>query len=1359
MLVQTEHSNTPRWVDGERLHHLFEQRCDMSPTDIAAVAQDSQVTYSELDERANRLARYLFQRGIKAGDRVALIFDKSVEAYVAMLAVMKAHAAYVPLDAGFPNDRIAFILEDAGVRHLLSMSVFATKLGELSVETIFLDSEAKRIGEMPANRLSAGEIGDGTKELSYIIYTSGTTGKPKGVAVNQASICNFVRVAAEIYGYGPGDRVYQGMTIAFDFSVEELWVPLMAGATLVPARAGASLVGDDLADFLLEQRITGMCCVPTLLATIEKELPELRLLLLSGEACPQHLVTRWSRPGRRILNVYGPTEATVTATLAEVTPDRPVTIGGPLPTYTIVILDADTDALVAEGASGEIGIAGIGLAEGYLNRPDLTAAKFIPDFLGIPNNPSKRIYRTGDLGRINSDREVEYQGRIDTQVKVRGYRIELTEIESLLMEFPQVAQAVVNTFEPEPGAVELVAYYSLNKGADDLAPQEIRQSLGSRLPPYMVPAYFEKLDVIPMTTSNKADRKNLPAPSGRRLGGGDENFVAPRNDNEAKLAEALAKALKVERVSVTANFFKDLGAHSLLMARFCSDVRQNVGFSDISMRDVYSSPTIQDLAAKLESTSTIVTIQAPPVEAHIPTALEYYGCGALQALFYVGYGLLGLWILKVGFEWTYAAIDDFGTLYVRLLVFAVASFVGFSALPIAAKWLLIGRWKETSFPVWSLSYFRFWMVKALIRSAPAAALAGSPIYAIYLRLLGARIGRNVAIRSTQIPVTTDLFSVGDNTFLSKESMLVGYKAVGNRIHIGAIEIGANSFVGEASVLDIDTVMEDGTQLGHASSLQRGQRVPAGKHFHGSPAVETTADYCRIERRNCTALRRWLYTLLQIVPALMVAPVVIAIIFELAPYLWQQLVGAPLTSAPFVPSAPLAGMLAVASLLLLIVGLATGLAGVIYLPRLFNRFLQKDRTYVLYGVHYFLFGLVAGTSNVRLYNLLFGDSSAIVHYLRWIGWELNEVEQTGSNFGTNQRHDNPFLCEIGSGTMVSDGLSMMNAAMSATSFRLSHTKIGDHNYLGNNIHYPHDGRTGENVLLGTKVMIPIDGPVRENVGLLGSPAFEIPRAVSRDLELSTAMDDATRALRLHTKNRHNLVTIVTWLLSNWLFVFVTTIAGYAAIVAFPAYETLSLAAFTVVIALAGILFFAFTERASLGFKPLKPRTVPVLAPYFWAHERHWKFCESPLQSMFKGTPFKNVVSRLLGVKVGRRVFDDGAQFLEKTLITVGDYANLNEGVTIQGHSLEEGVFKSDYISIGSGCSLGTSAFIHYGVRVGENVVIDPDSFLMKGEIPEPGSIWQGNPAKAVGRRATEAASDRQVAQGKAPPVAATEKAAA
>ena len=302
-----------------------------------------------------------------------------------MLAVLKVNAAYVPLDAAFPAERVRFIIDDAEIKAIVSMTGFEQRLAPLEAQKIFLDKAKRRIDGKSAERLT--EVAPTADPVCYIIYTSGTTGNPKGVAIGHASICNFVRVASELYGYRPGDRVYQGMTIVFDFSIEEIWVPLMAGATLVPARPGLSLIGDELADFLRENRVT---CWPAARPCWRRSSRSCRCCACCWSAAKRarRISSRaGTAPGRTILNSYGPTEATVTATLTELTPDKPVTIGVPLPTYSIVILDPVEDKTVPTGELGEIGIAGVGLALGYLNRDELTMKKFIRDFLQIPEQP------------------------------------------------------------------------------------------------------------------------------------------------------------------------------------------------------------------------------------------------------------------------------------------------------------------------------------------------------------------------------------------------------------------------------------------------------------------------------------------------------------------------------------------------------------------------------------------------------------------------------------------------------------------------------------------------------------------------------------------------------------------------------------------------------------------------------------------------------------------------------------------------------------------------------------------------------------------------------------------------------------
>ncbi|WP_168595984.1 Pls/PosA family non-ribosomal peptide synthetase [Rhizobium sp. SG570] len=1298
----------------ERLDIVFEQLAERFGSLPAVISDGRAWTYQEINKRANQFARLLMDKGVRPGQRVGLLVDRSAETYIALLGVMRAGAAFVPLAAAFPEERMALIIEDADVELVVTIDAYSSRAKQLSVPFVLIDAADAEITARSDAPLQPNAVPSASDDTCYILYTSGTTGKPKGVVIKHQSICNFVRVAAAAYGYRPGDRVYQGMTIAFDFSAEEIWVPFAAGATIVPAPGQLTLVGEELADFLRMNDVTCMACSPTLLSSIESDVPGLRLLLVGGEACPHNLVMRWTKRGRQILNTYGPTEATVTATMGVLVPERSVTIGAPLPTYSIVILDPLVSELAEPGESGEIGIAGIGLAAGYLNRPDLTEQKFIADFIGLPNNPSKRIYRTGDLGRINDDGEIEYQGRIDTQVKIRGYRIELGEIEAVLLDQPAIAQAAVTTWEIEPGRMELVAYYASKTGLPPISRADIARALKQRLPDYMVPSYLEELPAIPMTVSNKADLRQLPKPTGVRLAA-ERTVVPPRNDDERFLAETLSNVLKFDDVSVEDHFFDDLGANSLLMARFCARVRTRKEWATASIRDIYLHPTVALLAQHLRIPEERTTAINEPCLTHRASNLAYWTCGAAQLLFYGLYSYFGLLLFNYGLNWVYDKLDEPLSLYLRCALLSGGVFFGMSGAAIIAKWLLVGRWKPEAFPIWGLRYYRFWVVQTMIRTAPVVLFRGSPLYSLYLRLLGAKLGRNTVIECRSVPVCTDLISIGDNTILRKESMILGYRAQSGYIHTGQLTIGRDAFVGVGSTLDIDTRIGDGAQLGHSSSLQRGQSIPDGEHWHGSPAVPTTADYCKVRNVSLSKARRILYEAAQLV-ALFTVVTPLPLLFH---SYWENV------SDDYQETI---GIVAIGTTVTLFGYIAVSLLAATLLPRLFRFFLKPGRTYSLYGFHHWLQATIELSSNSRILNLIFGDSSAIVHYMRSIGWKLNKVTQTGSNFGTNQQHDNPLLCEIGTDTMVSDGLFMINMHKSATAFRLDHTKIGERNYLGNNIYYPPDGRTGENCLLGTKVMVPIDGPIRENVGLLGSPSFEIPRMVNRDKELIAGVDEDARRSRLKRKNLYNTMTALLFLATQWVMLFATLAIWDRALNYYTEWAEIALFAAVVLTSAITIPFYIFVERASLGFGKLKPQMTTIYDVTFWHHELHWKLSDSPITGLFSGTPFRPMILRMLGVKVGRRVYDGGSNLTERSLVEIGDDATLNEGCVIQAHSLEEGVFKSDFIRVGKGVTLGPAAFVHYGVVMGDGSVVDVDSFVMKGEVLEPNSIWRGNPAK-------------------------------
>ena len=322
-------------------------------------------------------------------------------------------------------------------------------------------------------------IQDADNAPCYILYTSGTTGRPKRVIISHASVCNFIDVCVPIYGYKSHDRVYQGMTLAFDFSIEEIWPTFAVGATLIAGPTDHRKLGSGLADFLIGQQVSVLCCVPTLLATLDRDIPSLKTLLVGGEACPADLVRRWSRPGRRMLNTYGPTEATVTSTWTELFPDTPVTIGVPLPTYSVHLLD-EVYQPVPPGSAGEICIGGPGVGVGYVNRPELTRERFITNPFQVSKSGNDKLYLTGDLGRLTPDGDIEYLGRIDNQVKIHGYRIELSEIEAILLEHGAVRLAIVNAVAGAGGVTELVAYVVADGDIDFL---ELRQYLFTSMPP------------------------------------------------------------------------------------------------------------------------------------------------------------------------------------------------------------------------------------------------------------------------------------------------------------------------------------------------------------------------------------------------------------------------------------------------------------------------------------------------------------------------------------------------------------------------------------------------------------------------------------------------------------------------------------------------------------------------------------------------------------------------------------------------------------------------------------------------------------------------------------------------------------
>ncbi|GGZ03439.1 Pls/PosA family non-ribosomal peptide synthetase [Streptomyces poonensis] len=813
----------------------------------------------------------------------------------------------------------------------------------------------------------------------------------------------------------------------------------------------------------------------------------------------------------------------------------------------------------------------------------------------------------------------------------------------------------------------------------------------------------------------------------------------PEAGIEGLLAEVLAEVVRTERVAADSNFFADLGADSLVMAHFCARTRKRDDLPSVSMKDIYRHQTVRDLAQALAAPAPASAAPPPPAPVDLvphvrASTMGYLFCGAVQFLAFLGYVYISALVIGLGYDWVTAG-SGFLARYLRAVLFGGGVFLGVCTLPIAAKWILIGRWTPRRIRIWSPGYLRFWLVKTLVRLNPLVLFVGSPLYTLYLRALGAKIGRGTAVFSTHVPICTDLLSVGDGTVVRKNVMLSCYRAHAGWIQTGPVTLGRDVYVSEATVLDIHTSMGDGAQLGHASSLHAGQSVPANQAWHGSPAQRCATEYRSVAPVRCTTWNRVSYSAAQLLAALLLyvplsvggAGLLTAEIPQLGAFTSADTLS--VSSWTFLADALLVSFVMYFGSLIAVLLLAATLPRLLHLP------LKADRTYRLYGFHYSLHRAIARLTNAKQLVWLFGDSSAIVHYLRAVGWNLSGVEQTGSNFGSEIKQEDPYLSSAGTGTMVADGLSMLNADYSGSSFRLSRVEIGADNFLGNDIAYPARGRTGDNVLLATRVMVPVDGPVRRNTGLLGSPSFEIPRTVERDTAFDHLRSGEELRRSLAAKNRHNAVTLASFLFARWLHTLVVLALFWAAADLYDSLGAAAIALATVLALLFTIGFTVVSERATTRFRRQRPLYCSIYHPDFWRHERYWKHALQDYR-LLNGTPFKSLWWRALGVRGGRRLFDDGCRMPEHTLVTLGDDCTLNLGTILQCHSQEDGTFKSDHITLGAGCTIGVGALVHYGSTVGDGAVVAADSFLMKGEQAGPGTRWAGNPARELAPRPAE-----------------------
>ena len=596
------------------VHQLFEAHAKANPNALAVRFETEELTYAELDQRANRLANYLIKLGVKPGVLVGVFVERSLEMLVALLGVQKSGGAYVPMDPTYPAERLSFVLEDAEVPVLLTQEKLAQNLAIAGARKICLDTDWDIINR-ESNKAPTANIT--SSDLTYVIYTSGSTGKPKGVEISHRAVVNLLSSMAKQPGLESTDTLLAVTTLSFDIAGLELFLPLSVGAKLIIASRETAADGNLLLARLINNGVTVMQATPVtwklLLEAGWDGNPRLKVLC-GGEAFPRELANELVKRGKSVWNMYGPTETTIWSATAEVkASDGPVVIGPPIDNTQFYVLDSRGE-LTPIGVAGELHIGGEGLARGYFRRPELTAEKFIRD--PFVTEPDARVYKTGDLVRRLADGSIEFMGRLDHQIKLRGFRIELGEIETALARYPGVREVVVIVREDVPGDKRLVAYVTSDQQA--ITVTALREFLTGKLPNYMLPSTVMRLDAMPLTPNGKIDRKALPAPQTGRSNR-ERDFVSPRTEQEKTLAAIWAEVLRLERVGTNDNLF-ELGADSLHIFQIAA--RANKAGIKIAPAQFLKYRTIASLLAQVENEAA--SGEKKPVPMIVPVSREKY---------------------------------------------------------------------------------------------------------------------------------------------------------------------------------------------------------------------------------------------------------------------------------------------------------------------------------------------------------------------------------------------------------------------------------------------------------------------------------------------------------------------------------------------------------------------------------------------------------------------------------------------------------------------------------------------------------------------------------------------------------------
>lgn len=1308
----------PNLLRDELLVEIFAASARDHATSLCMVSGGMRLTYADVAARALSIARGLRRKGAAPGKVVGLWMARGTELLIAQIAIAKTGAAWLPFDSDAPAERVAECLRDCDAVLLLTDDSHLTKAaGVMPCEVV---APQPLVDPNDVSDVDARALGCTPDHPAYMIYTSGSTGKPKGIVITGRNICHYLRSANEVYGLVASDVVFQGASVAFDLSMEEIWVPYLVGARLFVATPETMGEADKLPDVMEQAGVTVLDTVPTLLSMLPRDIATLRVIILGGEACPPSIAARWCKPGRRIFNSYGPTEATVVATIAEVRIGEPVTIGQPIPNYTCYVASESLE-LLAPGQEGELLIGGPGVAMGYLGRPDLTSEKFIDnpfDSSGFDNV----LYRSGDAVALDDNGDILFRGRIDDQIKIRGFRVELGEIESRLSDLEGVGQAAV-VMRNDDGMDQLVAFIVPEGGnSAGLEPKVLRAKLRDTLPAYMVPARYEAMTELPRLSSGKVNRnelkKTLLAPAEIT-----EEQEEPRTETEAKLLEAAKAVLPPQSIPFDADFFIDLGGHSLIAAKFLGKVRERPELAAITLQDVYAARTLRAMAALLDGR---VSAMGPQRDLRYdpPPLRRRFLCGLAQALMLpVIFGIMTAKWLGVFISYMLLTDPDAKWWQEILTLMGVYVIINVSTifLTIGVKWLVIGRTKPGRYPLWGVYHYRLWVVQRFATLSHMKWFQGSPLLPMYLRALGAKIGKDVVIGDLDIGAA-DLITIGDRVSMGGKIKLSNAHVEGNELIIGPIVLHDDAYIGTSCVIENDCVVAEGGELRDLSAIPAGTHIDPWQIWDGSPARYTGMVNREelTEQANASPAKRGMLLFFYVAAFLIIPPIGLLPIF---PAFWvfdqtDEWLGI-VDRTSYLMSVPLMAWPMAFALVLTTVTLIVICRWVV-LPSV------RPGKYSIYSGFYVRKWTVQLATEVTLDTL--SSLFATIYMRNWyrmMGAGIGKDAEVSTNLAG--RYD---LVSVGEKNFIADEVVLGDEDIRRGYMYLDEVKTGARVFVGNDAVVPVGSIIPEGVLIGIKSKPPANELLSPGDTWFGSPPIKLPvrqRFDGGGANWTYEPSFWRKLLRAGFEAVHisfPTMLFVTGAVLSIEFISEPLQAGQYGTVFWM----------FMVAALAMTAFMALTVVAVkwLLMGVYKPVVKPMWS--WWAMRTeavavlYSGLAGKVLMEPLRGTPFLPWFMRLFGVKMGKGVYMDAFDITEFDCVRVGDFCVLNSLCALQTHLYEDRVMKVGRVYLGEGVTVGAAATVLYDTNIGDYAQLGPLTVVMKGESIPPNSAWIGAPAE-------------------------------